>query len=124
MFTQTWKKYLPVIIILLKRSAQGEQILSMNQTDFERAAGGRKMKYSFNNLQLNKGRLNTIENHSPVARELASTLQEDSFTNKFIANQNLEFALSNDFKLTIRNTTPLPEPTEEITEHEEVNNEG
>jgi len=34
MFTQTWKKYLPVILIMLKRSVNGDQSLSMNHTDF------------------------------------------------------------------------------------------
>jgi hypothetical protein len=28
MFTQTWKKYLPVIVILLKRSAESDQTLA------------------------------------------------------------------------------------------------
>ncbi|MEP6845286.1 MAG: hypothetical protein ABI861_04760 [Panacibacter sp.] len=120
MFTQTWKKYLPVIIILLKRSAQGDQILSMNHTDFERAAGGRKMKYSFNNLQLKKAKINTEEKHSPVARELATVLQEDSITSKLIISQHLEFTLNNDFKLTIRNTTPPPEPVEETVVEEDA----
>jgi len=118
MFTQTWKKYLPVIIILLKRSAQGDQTLSMNHTDFERAAGGRKLKFSFTNLQLNKGRVNSDGKHAVVASELAIVLQEDSFTNRFISNQNFEFSLNNDFKLTIKNTTPPAEPVEETVAEE------
>ena len=40
MFLQTWKKYLPVIILLMKRSEKGEQVLDMNYTDFQRATGG------------------------------------------------------------------------------------
>ena len=35
MFLQTWKKYLPVIILLMKRSEKGEQVLDMNYTDFQ-----------------------------------------------------------------------------------------
>ena len=54
MFTQTWKKYLPVIILLLKKTNAEQQVLSMNHTDFERAAGGRKIKYcTSNNSELN-----------------------------------------------------------------------
>ena len=120
MFTQTWKKYLPVIIILLKRSAQGEQILSMNHTDFERAAGGRKIKFSFTNLQLNKGRINNDEKHTPVAREFATVLQEDGFTGRFIRGQHFEFALNKEFKLIIRNTTPPAVPFEEIVSEEAI----
>ena len=109
MFTQTWKKYLPVISILLKRSTVSEQVLSMNNTDFERATGGRKIKLSFSHLQLNKGRVNTEFKQAALAKELAQVLQEDELTSKLIAGHHLEFSLSNDFQLTIRNTTPVAE---------------
>lgn len=111
MFSQTWKKYLPVIIILIKRAASAEQVMSMNNTDFERAAGGRKIKFSFSHLQLNKGRVNTEVKHTPFARELATVLQEDDITKMLIADQFLEFSLNNNFQLTIRNTAPVQEAT-------------
>jgi hypothetical protein len=113
MFTQTWKKYLPVIAILLKRSAIAEQTLGLNHTDFERAAGGRKIKFNFSQLQLNKGRINTEVKHSPVAKELAVTLQEDDHIHDLLAGQFLEFSLNNDFLLTIKNLTPVPETISE-----------
>ena len=69
MFSQAWKKYLPVITILMKRSPNGEQTLDMNKTDFERAAGGRKAKLSFS-ITLHKGRIQNFTNPPPVAREL------------------------------------------------------
>lgn len=47
MFSQAWNIYLPIIKILLKRSAGADQTLDMNRTDFERAAGGRKAKLTF-----------------------------------------------------------------------------
>ena len=42
MYTQIWSKYLPIIKILLKRSANGNQTLELNRIDFERAGTGRK----------------------------------------------------------------------------------
>ncbi|MEI8060081.1 MAG: hypothetical protein WCG67_07990, partial [Ferruginibacter sp.] len=65
MFNQTWKKYLPVLLILLKRSLIEPQVLNMNHTDFERAAGGRKIKFSFASLQLSNGRIITKPNMTP-----------------------------------------------------------
>jgi hypothetical protein len=124
MFTQTWKKYVPVIVILLKRSASGDQTLRVNQTDFERAAGGRKIKYSFSQLQLNKGRINTAVKHMPVAKELAEVLQEDDTAKKMLVGNQFEFSLSTDFILTIKNNTPPAEPTEEVTEDEAVTANG
>ncbi|HRQ52579.1 MAG TPA: hypothetical protein PLR74_18675 [Agriterribacter sp.] len=109
MFTQTWKKYLPVIAILLKRSASADQILDLNYTDFERGTGGRKIKFSFSRLQLNKGRINLAFKQAAVAKELAELLREDELTKKIIAEQCLEFSLNNHFQLSIKNNTPLVE---------------
>ena len=103
MFSQTWKKYLPVISILIKRSAQGDQILALNNTDFDRAAGGRKIKYSFTHLQLNKGRINTDHKHTPFAKEFSVVLQEDENVQRLLAPLNLEFTLNNQLQLTIKN---------------------
>ena len=108
------------MIILLKKSVTGTQILSMNNTDFERAAGGRKIKYSFTQLQLNKGRINTEVKHTPMARELAVMLQEDDIVKKLIADQHIEFSMTNDFKLTIKNNTPAPEPVSDLDTDEEI----
>jgi hypothetical protein len=118
MFTQTWKKYLPVIAILIKRSASGDQTMRLNNTDFERAAGGRKIKFSFTHLQLNKGRINTQIKQAAVAKELATVLQEDDIIKKLLTDQWLEFALSNDFTLTIKNNTPAPEETTGVEQEE------
>jgi hypothetical protein len=109
MFSQTWKKYLQVIAILLKRSSAGPQTLSMNTTDFERAAAGRKIKYSFSHLHLTNGRINIEVKHSPLARELATMLQEDDAMKKLMAGQAFEFSMSNDFVLTIKNNTAVEE---------------
>ncbi len=103
MFSQTWKKYLPVISILIKRSSQGEQVLALNNTDFDRAAGGRKIKYSFTHLQLNKGRINTDHKHTPFAKEFSVVLQEDENVQRLIAPLSLEFTLNNQLQLTIKN---------------------
>ncbi len=110
MFSQVWKKYLPVIVILLKRSANGEQTLSMNPSDFQRAAGGRKIKYSFANMHLVNGRINNAVKHQPLAREFAETLQEDEVIRKLLQQKQFEFSMNNSFQLVIKNNTPAPEP--------------
>lgn len=104
MFSQIWKKYLPVIALLIKRSATAVQTVTLNHTDFERAAGGRKIKYSFTHLQLNKGRINTEVKHSPFAKEFSVIMQEDENIQRLLATMSLEFSLNNQFVLTIRNT--------------------
>jgi hypothetical protein len=102
MFTQTWNKYLPIIKILMKRSSTGPQTLDMNQTDFQRAAGGRKVKFTFT-VVLHKGRIQNITSPPPLARELSIILQEDDMTRKLVRQQDYEFSLNSGFQLTIKN---------------------
>jgi len=105
MFVQTWNKYLPVLRILLKRSVNEEQTLTMNSSDFQRAAGGRKIKFSFS-IAVHKGRLQIIDNPSVIAKEFVSILQQDQIINQFIRQHDIEFSLSNNLQLQIRNITP------------------
>jgi hypothetical protein len=116
MFTQAWKKYLPVIVILLKRSLTGEQKLSMNASDFQRAAGGRKVKFAFNDLQMNNGRIvNGTTKHSPFTKEFAQLLQEDVLTAKLIRTLQVELSMNNRFELLIVNKA-----TQEVAADEEA----
>ena len=123
MFTQTWNKYLPIIKILMKRSSTGPQTLDMNQTDFQRAAGGRKVKFTFT-VTLHKGRIQNITSPPPLARELSVILQEDDMTRKLVRQQDYEFSLNSAFQLTIKNNAPpgTESTTETETDTTEENN--
>ncbi len=105
MFVQTWNKYLPVLKILLKRSLVSDQTLAMNASDFQRAAGGRKVKFSFS-VTLHKARLQMKDNPPPIAKEFVSILQQDFTIRKFIENYDLEFSLNSNLQLIIKNVTP------------------
>src|SRR4030095_6703601 len=105
MWTETWKKYLPVIAILLKRSAKGEQILNLDEADFMRAAGGKKVKFNFTNLRINNGRAEHNVNLSPMAKEFVQSLANDDVINKLTGNQAFEFEITSNFRLIINNKT-------------------
>src|SRR6185295_18683445 len=115
MFLQTWNRYLPVIKILLKRSVNAEQTLDMNSSDFQRASGGKKVKYTFS-VQLTKGRLRAGENFPAVAKDLVSVLQQDTTTYRFMQQNELEMSLNSDFQLYIKNNTPVEPASEEASE--------
>ena len=106
MFTQTWKKYLPIIIFLMKRSIKGDQVLDMNFTDFERASGGRKIKLSFPSLTMNNGRLDFDQKYPDLANDLVLVLQENDQAASMMRHKKFEFAMNGNFQLTIKNTTP------------------
>jgi hypothetical protein len=76
----------------------------MNGTDFQRAAGGRKIKFSFT-INLRKGRLASLENPTPLAKDFAESLQGDEITRQLTRLNDYELTLTNSFQLVIKNTT-------------------
>lgn len=105
MFTQAWQKYLPVIRILMKRSATGPQKLETNRTDFERAAGGRKIKFNFAAVTIMKGKLKNLGQPAPVARELLALLQQDPVTKELTHANDYELHMDTQMNLHIKNVS-------------------
>lgn len=120
MFTLTWKKYLPVIHILLKKVSREKQTLQMNETDFKRAAGGRKIKFSFSSMHVKNGKVLSSSTLSPVAKELGTLLQESDITRYMIRELQVEFSLDNSFLLTIKDARPVETTDENVAATEEA----
>jgi hypothetical protein len=100
MLTNIWNKYLPVIKILLKRSKTGEQLLAINQSDFERAGLARKSGNKFS-LLFKHGKVDTVVMPSPVAAELASGLLHDESVKAILAEHDYRIAMDTKYKLHI-----------------------
>lgn len=105
MFIQTWKKYLPVILFLMKRSVRGEQTLDMNLIDFERATGGKKVKLNFGTITLNNGRADYDAKLSAVVTDLILVLQESKAAEILMQYQQFSFSMNPSCQLLITNTT-------------------
>jgi hypothetical protein len=105
MYTFTWKKYLPVIRLLLKRSAAGEQTVKLDRIDFEKGSKIRKPLCSFN-VEIVRGRLG-YSNQSVPARDLLEILQGDETSRNLLRDNQYAVSLSSDFQLVIRNITPV-----------------
>lgn len=112
MYAYVWKKYLPVINILLKRSATEDQVLDLNRIDFERAGSGRKAGYKFN-IELTNARVSNVISGSALAMDLATVMLEDEVTKSIIRNKKFEISLNTKFQLSIKNCTPAAPETEE-----------
>jgi len=114
MYTNIWKKYLPVIRLLLKKALTEEQLLVMDRFDFEKVNKARKPLCAFS-LEMNKGKLSPF---SPPAagKDLAEVLLGDSVTNALVRQNHYAISLSNNFKLQIRNAGPVGESVSEETE--------
>lgn len=121
MHTQVWNKYLPIIKILLKRSVTTDQTLDMNRSDFERAAGGRKVRYTFDML-LVKGRVDNSVSQTPFAKQLAAALLENDSTRQIVRQNDYQLGMKNSFQLSIKNCTPPAVIQEEETQVEKETN--
>ena len=121
MFFQAWNKYLPIIKILMKRTPGADQTLDMNKTDFERAAGGRKSKFTFN-VMLHKGRIQNISAPPPVAKDLATLLQEDETTRLLVRQFDYQFSMNASFQLGIKNISPAESATDSTEAKEQSGN--
>lgn len=107
MYTITWKKYLPVIRLLLKKSVQGEQKMTLNRTDFERTSRLRKPVCAFD-IEVINGRLNRL-NPAAQVKSLMEVLTQDVATLPLLRKKHYAITLSSDFQLSIRNNTPVEE---------------
>ena len=112
MYTYIWNKYLPVIRILLKKSAAGDQLLSLNREDFERAGTGRKAGYKFV-IAFKDGKVSNVISGSELASHLAVAMLEDDATRAVLRSGQFEVILNTKFQLTIKNTSPQPVVAEE-----------
>lgn len=106
MYTQIWSKYLPIIKILLKRTANGDQVLDLNRIDFERVGSGRKAGYKFS-IEFNRGRVANIISGSALASDLALVMLEDVNVKTILLENHFTVSLNTKFQLTLKRVTPL-----------------
>lgn len=104
MYNHIWKKYLPIIKILLKRSFGEEQVLDLNRIDFERAGTARKAGYKFK-IEFIEGKVGNVISGSPLAMHLAQVILEDDATKEILKEHHFEVSLNTKFQLSIKNIT-------------------
>ena len=100
MYNHIWKKYLPIIRILMKKSISEEQVLPLNKIDFERAGTGRKAGYKFK-IELTRGKVGNVISGSTLAMHLAEIILEDQSAKQIMEEDDFEIALNTKFHLII-----------------------
>lgn len=104
MYNHIWKKYLPIIRILMKKSISEDQVLDLNRVDFERAGTGRKAGYKFT-IQFTDGKVSNVISGSDLAMHLASVIMEDNSAKQIVSENNFEVSLNTKFQLSIKSVT-------------------
>lgn len=101
MYNHIWKKYLPIIRILMKKSNTENQVLDLNRVDFERAGTGRKAGYKFT-IEFTNGKVGNVISGSPLAMHLAQVILEDDSAKEILSENNYEVSLNTKFQLSIK----------------------
>jgi hypothetical protein len=100
-YLATWKKYIPVIRLHLKKSLNEDQSFRLNITDFESAGDRGKSGYTFNISMENGKVLNNISG-SAVARDLYEALKADEAIVALLQNRSVKISVGKSFMLTIK----------------------
>ena len=102
-YLTTWKRYIPVIRLHLKKSLNEEQHFKLNITDFESAGDRGKSGYTFN-LQLENGKVTNSIGGSAVARDLFEALKADDAIKALLQDRSIKISVGKTFILTIKNS--------------------
>jgi hypothetical protein len=100
-YLTTWKRYLPVIRLHLKKSLAEEQHFKLNIQDFESAGDRGKSGYMFN-IQLENGRVINNIGGSAVARDLFEALKSDDAVKAMLQDKSIKISVGKSFVLSIK----------------------
>jgi hypothetical protein len=100
-YLMTWKRYLPVIRLHLKKSLVEEQNFKLNITDFESAGDRGKSGYTFN-ITMENGRVTNNISGSAVARDLYEALKSDETIKAMLMDKNIKISVGKSFLLSIK----------------------
>jgi hypothetical protein len=100
-YLSTWKRYIPVIRLHIKKSFNEEQAFKLNITDFESAGGSSKSGYTFN-IQMENGKVINNISGSAVARDLFEALKADDAIKAMLQDKSIKISVGKSFMLTIK----------------------
>ena len=104
-YLATWRKYLPVIRLHLKRSLNEDQSFKLNITDFESAGDRGKSGYTFN-ISMENGKVINNISGSAIARDLFELLKNDEAIKAILQDKAVKISVGKSFLLSIK-TTPI-----------------
>ncbi|TSD66089.1 hypothetical protein FFF34_001425 [Inquilinus sp. KBS0705] len=100
-YLTTWRKYIPVIRLHLKKSLVQEQSFKLNITDFESAGDRGKSGYTFN-LTIENGKVTNNISGSAVARDLFEALKTDETIKAMLQDKSIKISIGKSFILSIK----------------------
>ena len=96
-----WRRYIPVIRLLLKKSLVEEQKFSLNRTDFEAIGERKDGGYTFSLVMENGKVMNTIQG---IARDLHEILMSDPATKELLKGKSVKMNVGKSCVFTIKSS--------------------
>ena len=95
-----WKKYLPVISILLRKTEAGTQKLQFYKYEFDKTGARNKTGYSFS-ARIVQGKFSGKEAMKTSAADLLKVMNEDDTISSWLKDKELLISMSKSYELTI-----------------------
>ena len=100
-FTGVWNRYLPAIRILIKKAITQEQVITLNQSDIERAVGIKKSGYRFS-INFIKDKPELMYSNNDIAQGFIAALAEDEIIKEHLRNNDYTFSFNSKYQLQIK----------------------
>ena len=99
-FLSLWTKYLPAIRILLKRSINNEQQISLGKMELKSVDSRKNANYSFS-LEVTNGKMQNKIPAEAIGKDLFTILSGDSGVSDFMSNKNITMSMGSSSLLKI-----------------------
>ncbi len=100
-FAGVWNRYIPAIRILIKKAVTTEQVITINQSDIERAAGIKKSGYRFS-IKFINGKPDLLYSNNDIAQGFITALSEDEVVKEYLNNNDYTFSFNSKYQLQIK----------------------
>ncbi len=118
MYTQLWKKYLPVIRLLLKKTGDTNQKLQLYKHEFEATGARNKLGYIFT-LEMVNGKPINKSNKTAVSNDLCILMSENEAIATWMKEQQIKISVNRACEMTL-SALPKEETIAETAPAEEV----
>ncbi|HWK07974.1 MAG TPA: hypothetical protein VNS58_30305 [Puia sp.] len=102
-FLTLWMKYLPAIRILLKKSLNEDQQISLGKMELATLDNRKNANFSFN-LAITKGKVENTIGVAAIGKDLFSVLSNDSIIKSFMDDKNISIQMTRASLLTLKST--------------------
>ncbi|MEI7979495.1 MAG: hypothetical protein WCI53_11670 [Bacteroidota bacterium] len=110
-YTQLWKKYLPVIRLLLKKTADGDQKLQIYKHEFVSTGAKNKLGYIFN-LEIVNGKAVNKSNTLASSFDMLNVLNDNDITSEWLKGKTVRISVNKACELTLhQDIIIVEEPT-------------